>query len=93
MKRIIAMGIVTALLTLVLRACGHTDRTEHSSSKDNAVRMQAEVDRNMDSTKSYTKETRIEDVANDPAFGEYGRLIFPADTGYYSGDTLGGSCG
>lgn len=89
MKRIIAMGIVTVLLTLVLSACGHTDRTEYSSSEDNAVQMQAEVNRNMDSTKSYTKETRIEDVANDPAFGEYGRLIFPADTGYYSGDTLG----
>lgn len=89
MKRIIAMGIVTVLLALVLSACGHTDRAEHSSSQDNAVRLQAEVDRNMDSTKSYTKETRIEDVTNDPAFGEYGRLIFPADTGYYSGDTLG----
>lgn len=26
---------------------------------------------------------------SDPAFGEYGRLIFPVDGGYYSGDTLG----
>lgn len=37
----------------------------------------------------YTVNTRIEDVINDPVFGDYGRLIFPADTGYYSGDTLG----
>ena len=26
---------------------------------------------------------------NDPAFGEYGRLLFPAQSSYYSGDTLG----
>lgn len=37
----------------------------------------------------YTVDTRIEDVISDPAFGEYGRLIFPVDSGYYSGDTLG----
>ena len=24
-------------------------------------------------------ETKVEDVINDPAFGDYGRLIFPAD--------------
>ena len=37
----------------------------------------------------YTKETEIAVVQNDPAFGDYGRLIFPADNGYMSGDTLG----
>lgn len=37
----------------------------------------------------YTADTRIEDVINDPVFGEYGRLIFPVDSGYTSGDTLG----
>ena len=37
----------------------------------------------------YTKETGIADVQNDPAFGDYGRLIFPVDNGYMSGDTLG----
>ena len=37
---------------------------------------------------SFDKNTRITDVINDSSFGDYGRLIFPADTGYYSGDTL-----
>jgi len=37
----------------------------------------------------YSKETRITDVANDPAFGDYGRLIFPVNSGYMSGSTLG----
>ena len=38
----------------------------------------------------YTKENGIADVQNDPAFGDYGRLLFPVNSGYMSGDTLGG---
>ena len=37
----------------------------------------------------FTTDTAVSDVINDPAFGDYGRLIFPVNTGYYSGDTLG----
>lgn len=37
----------------------------------------------------YTKDSPIADVMIDPSFGDYGRLIFPTDTGYYSGNTLG----
>lgn len=37
----------------------------------------------------YTADTRISDVVSDPAFGDWGRLIFPVDEWYYSGDTLG----
>ena len=33
--------------------------------------------------------TPIADVMADPAFGSWGRLIFPMDTGYWSGRTLG----
>ena len=41
-------------------------------------------------TQEYTRGTSIDDVRNDPVFGDYGRLIFPVDEGYYSGNTLGG---
>ena len=37
----------------------------------------------------YTAGTRIETVAEDPVFGDYGRLLFPVERGYMSGDTLG----
>ncbi len=37
----------------------------------------------------YGVDTRINDVINDPVFKNYGRLIFPVDNGYYSGNTLG----
>ena len=36
----------------------------------------------------YTRQSRISDVMNDPAFGHYGRLIFPVNTSYWSGTTL-----
>lgn len=38
---------------------------------------------------SYTIDTKIDEVISDPVFGEHGRLIFPVDSGYYKGDTLG----
>lgn len=37
----------------------------------------------------YTVDTKISEVIDDPVLGEYGRLIFPVDRGYCSGDTLG----
>ena len=37
----------------------------------------------------YTKDNGITDVQNDSAFGDYGRLLFPVNSGYMSGDTLG----
>ena len=38
---------------------------------------------------SYSTETLISDVQNDPVFGDYGRLIFPINSGFMSGTTLG----
>ena len=37
----------------------------------------------------YTINTPITEVIHDASFGDYGRLIFPVNSGYYSGDTLG----
>lgn len=37
---------------------------------------------------AFTRESRIEDVQNDPAFDGFGCLLFPTNTYYYSGDTL-----
>jgi acetyl esterase/lipase len=38
---------------------------------------------------AFTVNTKITDVISDSVFGDYGRLLFPADKGYYGGDTLG----
>ena len=37
----------------------------------------------------WTEDTRIEEVASWEGFGDWGRLIFPMNEWYYSGDTLG----
>ena len=39
-------------------------------------------------TEAFTRQSKIEDVVRDPAFGSFGRLLFPIDESYYSGDTL-----
>ena len=39
-------------------------------------------------TAAFTRESKIEDVKHDPVFGSYGRLLFPVEDAYYSGDTL-----
>ena len=36
----------------------------------------------------YSGDSLISDVMSDPAFGEHGRLLFPVNTGYCSGDKL-----
>ena len=37
----------------------------------------------------YTARSSINDVISDPVFSDYGRLLFPTERGYMSGDTLG----
>lgn len=39
-------------------------------------------------TNYYNRQSLISDVINDPDFGDWGRLIFPANTSYWSGTTL-----
>lgn len=37
----------------------------------------------------FAVDTPIQAVIEDPAFGDYGRLLFPVDDGYWRGKTLG----
>lgn len=41
------------------------------------------------STARYDRNSRISDVMSDPVFGDYGRLLFPVQRSYWSGETLG----
>ena len=40
-------------------------------------------------TQTFNKESKIADVIADPSFKNFGRLLFPANTNYYSGTNLG----
>lgn len=68
--------MIAALALVLLTACGA------AGPKEEAVPVAAKET-------AYTAATRIEDVANDPVFGDWGRLVFPVNQSYYSGDTLG----
>lgn len=69
------------LLTLLFSGCG----TSPPAGTPPAI--QTGSDKEM--LETFTKDTPIQEVQNASVFGDYGRLIFPVDDRYYSGDTLG----
>lgn len=77
MKNKVFMAVFLCLI-LCLAGCGTERENEH-----------AEASENQNTTEWFTEDTKISEVISDPAFGSYGRLIFPVDRWYYSGDTLG----
>lgn len=80
MKRIALISLGICLLCC-FAGCSAGQREEQQPAEQDGE-MQAAED-------PYTVDTEIADVINDPTFGDYGRLIFPVDDWYYSGDTLG----
>lgn len=76
MKRKISIVHLFAASLLCSAACSEKPLATGSTAEDN------------DTTNVYTRTSSIADVMTDPAFGSYGRLIFPADRGYWSGDRL-----
>lgn len=61
---------------IVLAGCGRRDGSEkmEENEKQESVKQES-----MEKTESYTADTKVKDVINDPVFGDYGRLIFPVD--------------
>ena len=85
MKRMISIYILTALSALLLSACGAGTQVAAAAGPEPLTRGLSAQSVNA----PYTADTPISDVISDPVFGSYGRLIFSANTSYYSGDTLG----
>ena len=72
--------IYALVLTLLLTGCGEPPAAASSpDDPEGETAMETE----------FTADTPIQAVIDDPAFGDYGRLLFPADDGYWSGRTLG----
>lgn len=89
MKRFISICL-SFLFVCVLAACSNTEREDSSPDEQETSPAGVESIQTGESAENpYTVDTLISDVIADPVFGEYGRLIFPVDTGYYSGDRLG----
>ena len=75
--------LAASLLLLAMTACGTQEMPEAVPPPETAVT------EGTDGMSPYTSDTKITAVMDDPVFGDYGRLIFPANGSYYSGDTLG----
>lgn len=87
-------------LTLFLAGCAQAE-TETSASGSAGTAGEAEEQQREEGEKKdaegtaadggedFQLDTPIDQVIHDPAFGDFGRLIFPVDSSYYSGDTLG----
>lgn len=89
MKRFISICL-GFLFVCALAACSNTEREDGSLDEQETSPAGVESMQTGESAGNpYTVDTRISDVIADPVFGDYGRLIFPVDTEYYSGDTLG----
>ena len=89
MKKVLAALI---LIPILLIGCGNQSRSEDTEPTEPSVpeTQATPTERDLEvRSMNYTTDTKINDVINDPVFGDYGRLIFPVDEWYYSGETLG----
>ena len=76
------MTMIALVSMLMLLGCG-----EHAY--ETATINENQMESNTVTTvSSYNRESRISDVMANPAFGSYGRLIFPVNTSYWRGTTL-----
>lgn len=92
--------ILLSCLLILSAGCSTNDRQEQKAGTESNLNEisgpnggpitegEGTVQKGQSTEEAYTEDTRISDVQNDPAFGDYGRLIFPVNSGYYQGDTL-----
>ena len=89
-QRTAAIGLC---ISICLAGCGlqQSEISEESSPVQNVESAAETADPALteEMTGPFDANTAIQAVIDDPVFGEYGRLIFPADEWYMSGDTLG----
>lgn len=85
-----ALTFLILCLLFYIAGCGGNKNTERrESSAENTSYGAESVNTSENNGSAYTVNTKISDVISDPVFGNFGRLIFPVNSGYYSGDTLG----
>lgn len=93
----VVLNVMLICLLFILAGCGADKKagkggSAKSEQEGKAVYQEEDADlmrTDKSERKLYTADTELSEVINEPLFGNYGRLIFPADSGYCSGDTLG----
>lgn len=91
--RRIALSVLLVWMLGCFDGCGTGRKAEDSADSgfiaEESPSMENAVLQEQTREKIYTVDTKIAEVTEDPVFGDFGRLIFPVNSGYYSGDTLG----
>ena len=86
--------LVFMVLSCIACSCSKNTKTAQPAAEDKVeheyMASETEGDSQEESlpVQYYTRKSRISDVMTDPAFDGYGRLMFPADDAYWSGETL-----
>lgn len=88
-EAILASALCLALSLTGCRAGGADSAAPADRVQQEVETAQEEKTVQQEPTGPFTVDTPVEAVLQDGAFGDYGRLLFPVDTGYWSGDTLG----
>lgn len=83
-KKVFLAAVLGVLLCLA--GCSAAAQTDAGVTRQSGGETSVQQE---DPANAYTADTPIADVMADPVLGDWGRLLFPADAGYWSGDTLG----
>lgn len=90
MKKYTLIFLILCLLFCVVGCSGEKNTETLESNAENTFSgAESTVNTSENSRDTYTINTKISDVISDPVFENFGRLIFPVNSGYYSGNTLG----
>ena len=95
MRKTVFLILTTLMLCLCACAAPHEDagittNGEQANASGTDAAEASVIDDDEQAMKTYyNKETTISEVKSDPIFGDYGRLIFPVNSSYMSGNTLG----
>ena len=83
------MIVMTAIcMCMIITACGMKTKEDRADDIPRKHMQKTEQENTVGTSEMYTRKTKISDVINDKIFGDYGRLIFPVESEYYSGNTL-----
>ena len=103
MKKKITAVIFAAVFAVNLCACGPSVFTYGTETKNTVSAEKSDEDtvgqadnmkkggamgKESEMIQYYTRNTKISEVMEDAALGDYGRLLFPVNMGYYRGHTL-----
>lgn len=72
----ILTGILMGLCVCILTACGRVEKERLETAAQGA---EAALQQTAIPEKYYTENSKVTEVMRDPAFGDYGHLIFPVD--------------